>query len=324
MTAAEPLVSIVTPTRDQAAFIEETIGSVKAQTYGRIEHIIIDGGSTDGTLDLLRDHQDSYDLRWDSRPDRGMYQAINRGLELARGDILCYLNSDDLYFPWSVEVAVEAIRSGADLVYGDALLLDDASGSLRPHFQPPVRRRYLLNVGSFAQPATWWTRDLQERVGRFDEALRSVGDLDFFIRAAAHGHIVKVDEFLALMRIHGQMQTVAQAERVRAENAAVRLRHGGSKPGAGAVAVARLVAWFDRRAAWLRFLRARRSGRRRGWQRFIRSGVSINTARIALGQVPTLGPRVLPGSVRSEVDWRAASRRAATMARQEAVPRSAG
>ena len=99
-----------------------------------------------------------------------MYQALNRGFARATGEIFAYLNSDDLTFP-SVELAVRSIQAGADLVYGDALLLDDSTGHLQPHFQLPYRREFLLNIGSFAQPATWWRRTLHDRIGGFDETL---------------------------------------------------------------------------------------------------------------------------------------------------------
>ncbi len=121
MSGHLPLVSIVTPTRDQGPYIEQTLRSVAGQTYPRIEHIVVDGGSTDGTHAILARHAAARGLVWWSEPDDGMYQAVNRGFARANGEILAYINSDDLYFPWSVEVAVRALQAGPDLVYGDAL-----------------------------------------------------------------------------------------------------------------------------------------------------------------------------------------------------------
>ena len=118
----EPLVSIVTPVLDRAGTIELALRSVAAQTYANVEHIVVDGLSTDGTVDVLENFGASQPLRWITERDEGMYDAINKGLALARGDILAYLNSDDLYFPWSVEVAVEALKRGADPVYGLSLI----------------------------------------------------------------------------------------------------------------------------------------------------------------------------------------------------------
>lgn len=307
MTATQPLVTVVTPTRDQGRFIEQTLRSVAGQTYPRIEHIVVDGGSSDETHEILRQFESTHDLRWWSEPDDGMYQAVNRGFARANGEILAYLNSDDLYFPWSVEVAVRALQAGPDLVYGDALLLDDASGRLRPHFQPPYRREFLLSTGSFAQPATFWQRSLHERVGGFDETLRSVADLDFYLRATAVGRASRIREFLALMRMHASMQTIAAAPRLRAENAAVRARYRPDDRRAVARrTLERAIAWQARRASWARFvLSASRTGDPdRPWRRFIDDGVRLDPARILVGQLPIVGSRFLSGAVSSERDWR--------------------
>jgi glycosyltransferase involved in cell wall biosynthesis len=306
MTEPRPLVSIITPTRDQGRFIEQTLRSVAGQTYPRIEHIVVDGGSSDDTLAILGGFEASHDLRWWSEPDDGMYQAVNRGFARAKGDIFAYLNSDDLYFPWSVELAVRSLQAGADLVYGDALLLDDATGHLRPHFQLPYRREFLLSIGSFAQPATWWRRTLHDRIGGFDETLRSVADLDFYIRATAAGNVTQVREFLALMRQHAAMQTIASAPRLQKENAAVRDRYvRRRRHGVASRTVERAIAWERRRAAWARFVRsASQHDPERPWGRFIDQGVHLDPARILAGQLPIVGARFLSGAVSSDRDWR--------------------
>jgi glycosyltransferase involved in cell wall biosynthesis len=305
MTGPRPLVSIITPTRDQGRFIEQTLRSVASQTYPRIEHIVVDGGSSDDTLAILGGFEASHDLRWWSEPDDGMYQAVNRGFARAQGDIFAYLNSDDLYFPWSVELAVRSLQAGADLVYGDALLLDDATGHLRPHFQLPYRREFLLSIGSFAQPATWWRRTLHDRIGGFDETLRSVADLDFYIRATAAGNVTQVHEFLALMRQHEAMQTIASAPRLQKENAAVRDRYVQRRRHGVAGTVERAIAWERRRAAWARFvLSASQHDPERPWGRFIDEGVHLDPARILAGQLPIVGARFLSGAVSSDRDWR--------------------
>ena len=133
-----PLVSIVTPTFERAHFIERTIRSVAGQSYPHVEHIVVDGASKDGTAALLERCATQYNLRWVSEPDRGMYDAINKGLRMARGEIVAYLNSDDLYFPWSVERVVDAFRQdiATDLVYGDALRIDRFRRITVPVFAP--------------------------------------------------------------------------------------------------------------------------------------------------------------------------------------------
>lgn len=293
VTDRAPLVSIVTPSLNQGRFIEQTIASVRDQAYPNIEHIVVDGGSTDETLEILQRHAGTYPLRWVVERDGGMYEAVNRGMRLARGEVLAYLNTDDLYFPWSVEVAVERLLgAGApELVYGDALLLAEETGQLRAHFQVPPRRSYLLRIGSFAQPATWWRRSLLERIGPFDEGLRFTADLDFYLRATESAQARHIPEFLAVMRVHPAMATLTQSARIADENALVRRRHlEGSSQAPGGVLLERAMAWRDRRASWLRFLVAARRGHG-PWERFLRAGASVDTGRVVMGLLPGIGTR---------------------------------
>jgi glycosyltransferase involved in cell wall biosynthesis len=132
---ALPLVSVVTPVLNRADTIAGCLASVAAQTHPKVEHIVMDGGSTDETLDVVEAFPARHDLHWVSGPDRGMYDAINNGLKIASGDVFAYLNSDDMWFPWMLEVAVDALQEGADLVYGDLALI--ACGR-RFLFQPPL------------------------------------------------------------------------------------------------------------------------------------------------------------------------------------------
>src|SRR5262245_17911524 len=133
-----PLISIVTPSFNQAAFLEETLRSVTAQEYPRVEHIVIDGGSTDGSVDILRRH--AAGLRaWVSEKDRGQSHAINKGFAIASGDVLTWLNSDDTLLPGALRAVGEtfARRADVDLVYGD-FVYTDAAGE-------PMRRRHLFD-----------------------------------------------------------------------------------------------------------------------------------------------------------------------------------
>jgi glycosyltransferase involved in cell wall biosynthesis len=304
----QPLVSVVTPTRNQAEFIDATLRSVAGQTYARIEHIVIDGASTDGTLDVLRRFERSHPLRWISEPDEGMYDALNHGLGMANGEIVAYLNSDDLLLPWAVETAVEHLMAHPEtvLVFGDALQIDHLSGLARFFFQPPFRIDYLRSIGSFAQPATFWRREIHDVIGLFDATLRSSGDLDFFLRVASRFRIDRIDEFLAVMRLHPGMKTRAQAPLSAAENTLVRERHGGvSSRGWRLVMLrSRLRAWVDRRRLWLAFAgRARRPESSGRWSRFLQGGsVRVSWARLLATQLPVIGLRIR-GIATSGVDW---------------------
>jgi len=195
----QPLVSIVTPTLNQGRFIEQTIRSIIGQTYERFEHIVVDGGSTDETLDILRRFEGSYPLRWTSGPDRGMYDAINKGLAAARGEIVAYLNSDDLYFPWTLDVVVRALadRPDADFIFGDFLQINDVTGRRRLMWQMPFDLDYVQRAGFLAQPAVFWRRRAHEDLEGFDTRLRYVADCDYWMRAGATHKFTKLDEVLA-------------------------------------------------------------------------------------------------------------------------------
>lgn len=143
MTGDTPLVSVVTPTLNRRELLAETVASVSAQSYPHLEHIVVDGGSTDGTVEMLASMAG---IRWLSEPDGGMYEAVNKGLRLAIGDT--YLNSDDQYLPWTVETVVEAFARypDADFIYGDALNIN-ATGRLKLNLQPPFSADYVRRYG---------------------------------------------------------------------------------------------------------------------------------------------------------------------------------
>ena len=177
----DPLVSIITPVLNRVETMGACLASVTRQTYRSIEHIVVDGGSTDGTLELLREHRGSYPFHWVSEPDHGMYEAINKGIAISRGEVLAYLNSDDLYLPWSVDVAVRAIQqSESELIYGDlGILHAERNGVLRRfniEFKRDFDLRYYSFVDTIGQPAVFWRRSLTERIGLFDTRYRLIGD----------------------------------------------------------------------------------------------------------------------------------------------------
>jgi glycosyltransferase involved in cell wall biosynthesis len=308
-----PLVSIVTPTLNQGQFIEATIRSVKGQTYTRLEHVVIDGGSTDETLDVLRRHEGTYALRWLSEPDAGMYDALNKGMALAKGDILAYLNSDDLYFPWTLRTVVEAFEQHpeADVVFGDAMGIS-ALGQLDLRFQPPHRYAFLLHASSFVQPAVFWRRDVAAEVGPFDSSMRLAADLDFFLRMGRGRRFVRVDEMLAIERDHVLTKRSRQWDLLIAESAQSRAAASSFSPMSPTRrrllrTAERFRAWIWRRRLWLAFVVETRGGHQRSpgrWRKFLQaSQVTIDPVRILLGQLPWLGKRMIAGSIRTGVDW---------------------
>jgi glycosyltransferase involved in cell wall biosynthesis len=267
-TMEPPLVSIVTPSLNQAATIEATLRSVRSQTYPRIEHIVIDGGSTDGTIEILERAERTNDLRWRSGPDDGMYDAVNAGMRLAAGEVVTYLNSDDILLPWAVESAVGALeRTRADLVFGDALRLDEVTSRLEVKLQIPFDVRRLAEHGSLVQPAVFWRRSLADSLDGFDARLQYVGDLDYWLRAGRSAVITRIEEVLALYRTHPDAKTSRSKAAMRSEEMIVRRRY--RRDGRSSIVrhlLARVLHGVAVRRQLLRFGLAGRSGT--GWAHF--------------------------------------------------------
>jgi glycosyltransferase involved in cell wall biosynthesis len=211
MIMEPPLVSIVTPSLDQGRYLEATIESVDAQDYPRIEHIVVDGGSTDGTLDLLQRYNR---VRWISESDRGQGHALNKGFALAKGEILGWINADDVYVPGAISAAVEALRTtGSALVHGGWSQIDEAGNLLREVAPIPFDYRLQLEVrNGVSQPGSLFTRVAYEAVGGIDERYRYAMDYELWLKIGARFEVCHVDRVLAAYRIHHESKTVAETE----------------------------------------------------------------------------------------------------------------
>ncbi len=225
--AGRPSVSIVTASYNRRDLLRQTIESVRRQSFADYEHIVIDGASSDGTVEMLERLEGTYPLRWISEPDEGMYQAINRGLSMAQGEVLAYLNSDDLYFPWTLDVVSEYFDShpSVDLVFGDAVLVDDGTGWQTPALNPPFDLDHIRRSGFLIQPAVFWRRSVLETEGGFDESLRYLADCDYWMRVGEHHRFGKVNEFVAVERNHDQTLRESQASGIQAELELTRSRY---------------------------------------------------------------------------------------------------
>lgn len=227
MTGAQPLVSVVTPSLNQARYVREAIESVRAQTYPHIEHVVVDGGSTDGTLDILA-HCDG--LRWISEPDHGQSHALNKGFALAGGEILGWLNADDAYEPHAVAQAVLAIvDTGSALVYADVTRVnDDRVNPRRIRSRSNFDLWTELNLGcGIYSPAVFFTREAFAAVGGLDETLHLTMDYDLWLRIGKRFPARHVDEVWAVQRIHDDAKTMRQRDAFWPERLAVSRRHGG-------------------------------------------------------------------------------------------------
>jgi glycosyltransferase involved in cell wall biosynthesis len=268
-----PLVTIITPVLNRVDTINETLMSVAKQKYRPIEHLIVDGGSTDGTVHAIeRFAESAAHVRWISERDSGMYEAIEKGLRMARGDVIAYINSDDLYFPWSVEIAVSHLKRGCDFVYGDVAILTRGRPrkTFRLQFYPAFDARYYLHHGVLAQPTVFWTRAAMDSVGGFDVGPRLLGDVDYWTRAVIAGlRFCRVDDVLALMVLHPGALSVRFPDELQEELAVIRASVNPAihRPRArAAVRLRNSVTW-----RWSQFvfrLEARRGSPRR-WRRFI-------------------------------------------------------
>jgi len=225
-----PLITVVTPSFNQARFITETIESVLSQGYPRLDYVVMDGGSTDGTVDILRRYGDR--LRWVSQADGGQADAVNKGVTAASGEIIGWLNSDDTYAPGALLTIGRVFRARADLdvVYGDAdhVLADGVRHS--PYPTAPFNHERLAESCFICQPAAFFRREAFEAVGGLNVALQFCMDYDLWIRMGRQRRIAYLPERLACSRLHADAKTLASRRKVFEEIIRTVKRHYGIVP----------------------------------------------------------------------------------------------
>lgn len=220
-----PKISVITPSFNQGSFIEQTIRSVLKQDYPNLEYIVIDGGSTDETVSVIKRYS-SRIAYWVSESDRGQTHAINKGLSRATGDIIAYINSDDYYLPGALEKVARywVEHPDCDLVHGQCEIVDHVGALVRLQ-QGDIRSlEQCLDLwgvwwggGNFVQPEVFWTRRMTEKIGPFREDLHWVMDYDYWARIfAVGGRAGFIDDRLAAFRLH-PLQKSTQPERTANE-----------------------------------------------------------------------------------------------------------
>ncbi len=224
-----PLVSIITPSYNQGPYIEQTIRSVLEQSYPNIEYLVMDGSSADGTVQILRSYE-KLGVSWLSSPDDGQSDAIQQGFELARGEILGWLNSDDLLLPDAVQKVVAAFEAspGAGLVYGDLLIVDERGQLLLEHRTGQLSAQRLLRLDqALSQPGSFYRAEVLRRVGGLDRSLRYAMDYDLFIKLLRASDGVYLEEPLAKFRLHPLSKSYLYGASARLREAfRVGRRHG--------------------------------------------------------------------------------------------------
>ncbi len=204
-----PSITVVTPSYNQGGYIAETIRSVAEQNYPNLEHLVIDAKSTDQTLEVLAGFAHLPDLRWISEKDRGQSDAINKGIRMAQGEIVGWLNSDDYYHPGALQAIGRAFAEnpGAGLVYGAGTKVN-ADGSVQKEipFRPFDRRR-LRSAFYILQPSMFFRRDLFTQVGGLTESLHYAMDWELLLKFPKNTPMVAIPEKIAQLRCYPNTKT---------------------------------------------------------------------------------------------------------------------
>lgn len=223
-----PKITVVTTSYNHHRFIEETLQSVLNQEYPRLEYIVIDGGSTDGSVDIIRRYAGRLSY-WVSEPDRGQTDALIKGLSKATGDILAVLNSDDLYEPWTLrEVASFFLGDPrANAVYGDATWIDVNGQVIKQKKEHSFNRFIWIYDHNFIpQPSTFWRRDLYEKVGGLNPSFDLAMDADLWIRFAEVSAIHHVRRIWSRIRRYPGQKNQRLRGKSDLEDLAIRCRYG--------------------------------------------------------------------------------------------------
>jgi glycosyltransferase involved in cell wall biosynthesis len=210
------LVSIITPSFNQAAFLEHTIRSVLAQDYADIEYLIVDGGSTDGSVEIIERYACSHPDRlvwWVSERDAGQAEAINKGLRRARGEITAWLNSDDLYLPGAVSKAAAVLQANSALgmAFGDAITIDEQGRPLGELTFGDWGLAELMRFRIICQPAVFMRRRILEAAGFLDPSFHFMLDHHLWLRMARIAPVQHVPGWWAAARHHTEAKNIAQA-----------------------------------------------------------------------------------------------------------------
>jgi glycosyltransferase involved in cell wall biosynthesis len=219
------LLSVITPARNMASYLPYTLDSVAALGIPH-EHVVVDGASDDGTVELL-ERRDDPDLRWISEPDSGQTEAVNKGLRLAKGDLLAWVNADDAYIPGAVDRALDQLLRDPEVgaIFGAVNYVDERGEVFRTLVPPRFSWRKYLYFGAFVTtPTIIWRRELLERAPSLDERYKDAADYDFFLRLLRGARVDRIDEPYLNFRYHPTSKTTTDVWVQLDEAREIRLR----------------------------------------------------------------------------------------------------
>jgi glycosyltransferase involved in cell wall biosynthesis len=202
--------SITTPSFNQVEFLQRTIESVLAQTDIDLEYFVFDGGSTDGSVEILK-HYDDRLTYWESVPDRGQSHAINKGFARSTGDVLAWLCSDDIYLPGTLAhvAKIFAVHPEVDVIYGGTGYIDQDDYLFRRKTPPHFSKHRLLKRDYIFQPSTFWRREVYEEIGPLDESCDYGMDYEYWLRMVENGFsFYREPKILSYMRMHNDAKSV--------------------------------------------------------------------------------------------------------------------
>jgi glycosyltransferase involved in cell wall biosynthesis len=206
-----PTVSVITPSYNQSRYLEQTLRSVLMQDYPNLEYFVIDGGSTDSSVEIIRQYERQL-TGWVSEKDQGQAEAINKGFRRAGGEIIAWLNSDDLYQPGAIQKAVETFQKypAAGLVYGNVLSIDENSKSFNLQTFKPITLVDLMSFNIISQPAVFMRRAVLEQAGWLDLSFHLLLDHQLWLRMAQLAPLIYIPETLAAARYHAEAKNLAR------------------------------------------------------------------------------------------------------------------
>lgn len=225
----KPKISVVVPSFNQVAFIDQTLRSIIDQNYPNLELIVIDGGSTDGSVDVIRKYE-SHIIYWVSAPDGGQTRGLIKGFEKATGDIMCWLNSDDLFDADTLHDVADFMERNpnADAVYGDALWIDESGRALRVQREIPFNRfLWMYTYNYIPGMSMFWRRQIYEQVGGLNPEFDLAMDADLWIRIADIGRIAHFRKIWSRMRFYPEQKNRRLRDASDAEDLKIRCRYWG-------------------------------------------------------------------------------------------------